>query len=473
MANEQIKSLSLSSLLAKESRLLKLASEAIPHSFNTCTYDEPGGYIRQAVYLCKTCTADDGTPGKGICAACSVSCHAEHEQLELFPKRNFRCDCPTAAIPVPCTLHKSIPGGSKEPPNTDNAYGQNFLGKFCRCGRDYDPTTETETMIQCLACEDWWHESCLHLKGRLVPKSAKSSPTKPRASSPPTAPTEPSSEAEIDGIYDEEMDDDDDEEDATLSLIPSSTYDALICGKCVSEIPVLHRWAGTPGARMIIKRRTSLPHVTPGKVDFGGWTVWGEKIETKDEGDIFDVKKRSSSPPSVDASEPPSKKMRTEAGPSVAKVSSCKAPPQDETAQIVLRGVDKRLEGSPSLYSSETSSEDEIIGEGDIFLSEGWRDRWCRCPDCLPLFDKYPYLLEEEETFTPPDDPDSNKSLEELGLRALQTLPRDKALDSIRAFNEMRDDLMNYLRPFAEQGKVVSSNDINEFFEMRKAARSA
>lgn len=29
-------------------------------------------------------------------------------------------------------------------------------------------------------------------------------------------------------------------------------------------------------------------------------------------------------------------------------------------------------------------------------------------------------------------------SLEELGMRALQSLPRDRALDGIRAFNEMR-----------------------------------
>lgn len=49
-----------------------------------------------------------------------------------------------------------------------------------------------------------------------------------------------------------------------------------------------------------------------------------------------------------------------------------------------------------------------------------------------------PYLLEEEETYEPPDDPDSGVSLEELGMRALQALPRDRAIDGIRAFNEMK-----------------------------------
>lgn len=69
------------------------------------------------------------------------------------------------------------------------------------------------------------------------------------------------------------------------------------------------------------------------------------------------------------------------------------------------------------------------------------------------LLDK-PYLLEEEETYEPPEDPESSTfsltyppsilsysidmSLEELGLRALQRLPRERAINGIHAFNEMR-----------------------------------
>lgn len=72
----------------------------------------------------------------------------DHEQVELFPKRNFQCDCPTSCLNNQCQLHKVV-----EPPNTHNAYSQNFSGKFCRCGRPYDATTEEETMVQCVACE--------------------------------------------------------------------------------------------------------------------------------------------------------------------------------------------------------------------------------------------------------------------------------------------------------------------------------
>lgn len=113
----------------------------------------------------------------------------------------------------------------------------------------------------------------------------------------------------------------------------------------------------------------------------------------------------------------------------------------------------------------------------------------------------YPYLLEEDDTFEPPADPDSSKlcfiifddinialsvipalSLEELGMRALSRIPRDKAIEGIHAFNELkyvigyldydielkafllRDDLLKFLRPFAKDGKVVNESDVKTFF---------
>lgn len=83
-------------------------------------------------------------------------------------------------------------------------------------------------------------------------------------------------------------------------------------------------------------------------------------------------------------------------------------------------------------------------------------------------------------------------SLEELGLRALERIPRDRAIDGIQAFVDLRsvfivaynphfhnpihfpgrDGLMQYLKPFAEQGKEVNESDIQAFFEARKQGKS-
>ena len=98
---------------------------------------EEGGPIKQAVYLCHTCASP-----RGVCSSCSITCHTDDEQVELFLKSHFRCDCPTSAVPHPCTLHKTTEGE-----NGANQYG------LCRCARPYDPKTERETMFQRLACE--------------------------------------------------------------------------------------------------------------------------------------------------------------------------------------------------------------------------------------------------------------------------------------------------------------------------------
>lgn len=79
---------------------------------------------------------------------------SEHDLVELFAKRAFRCDCGTLSLCrgkkgkeaqlAPCALR------SKElsfaPQNDENVYNKNFDGGFCRCerGKAYNPETEEE-----------------------------------------------------------------------------------------------------------------------------------------------------------------------------------------------------------------------------------------------------------------------------------------------------------------------------------------
>ncbi|KAI0055286.1 hypothetical protein BV25DRAFT_1873175 [Artomyces pyxidatus] len=393
----------LTEYLATQEDLVQEAALALPHQFSQCTYHL--GPIRQAVYLCITCAEP-----RGICSACSIACHTDHEQVELFPKRHFRCDCPTTSLAHQCTLHKTL-----ESENTSNTYGQNFRGAFCRCGRPYDASNERETMIQCLACEDWYHESCLNLRER--PSSREPTPE------PAVADDDARSDASSSGL--------------PPPLITADDYDALICASCVSSIPILKKWAGTEGVLMVIREEPETSwHTIGGRSD--------ESVEVTTEGEVPSGSKRRLSSP-ID--EPESKRPRMELGTS----TSCLAPTPNPVAQKIL--------GAPG-----------TLGKGDIFLTTDWRTRWCHCEACLADLQAYPFLMEEEETYEPPEDPDSQLSLEELGLRALERIPRERALDGIRAFNDMRDDLVQFLRPFAQEGKVVAEEDVRAFFDQRTEA---
>ncbi|KAJ7841062.1 hypothetical protein B0H14DRAFT_2512457 [Mycena olivaceomarginata] len=430
----------LAAYVASQDELVKEAGLALPHQFSQCTYAL--GPVRQAVYLCLTCPE-----ARGLCSACSIACHTDHDQIELFPKRDFRCDCPTAAIAHACTLHTQ-----NEPANAANHYGQNFQAKFCRCGRPYDAKTERETMIQCLACEDWFHESCCKLRTRPEPRPPTPEPDHREV---------PSEEQGVnaDGENPTPVDDDA-ASDASSSglpppLITSEDYDAFVCRACVAVIPTLRRLVGTPGAITVVRADINAP-----------WTRLGDGPSPADadadvivdsaEASASTGAKRTASPSPPDA--PAAKRARTESsGSSSAK--PCLAPPPEPRAQAAYTNT------APTDW-------DTALCTGDVFLTENFRARWCRCPSCLPSLEAHAYLLEEEETYEPPEDPDSGLSLEELGMRALERLPRERAIDGIIAFNAMRDNLRAYLRPFAEDGKVVGDADVQTFFEQLNKARA-
>lgn len=81
--------------------------------------------------------------------------------MELWTKRNFRCDCGNSKFgEFFCKLFPN-----KDVENVENSYNHNFKGTYCTCGRPYpDPDAEEQVeMIQCCVCEDWFHEEHIGL----------------------------------------------------------------------------------------------------------------------------------------------------------------------------------------------------------------------------------------------------------------------------------------------------------------------
>eukprot|EP00730_Choanoeca_flexa_P005454 TRINITY_DN11946_c0_g1_i10.p1 TRINITY_DN11946_c0_g1~~TRINITY_DN11946_c0_g1_i10.p1 ORF type:complete len:370 (+),score=43.22 TRINITY_DN11946_c0_g1_i10:1766-2875(+) len=118
-----------------------------------CSYDQ--GYVRrQPVHTCLTCAAANNMQTGYLCLGCAEHCHSGHEVVELWTKRNVRCDCGNSLYPDnPCTLTPN-----KEP-TSSNKYSQNTQGLFCSCHLPYphESIPEDVPMIQCIACEDWFH----------------------------------------------------------------------------------------------------------------------------------------------------------------------------------------------------------------------------------------------------------------------------------------------------------------------------
>lgn len=157
----------------------------------------------------------------------------------------------------------------------------------------------------------------------------------------------------------EELEDEDDDDP---SLLPGETYDTLICGHCALSIPTVRRWAGTPGVIAVVRDSQE-----------GEWHVTSET--SSDDETQPDVTESSSAGVKRSLHDPleneqPTKRARTT--PSDAALA-CLAPPINAAMSQVYISLEN------------ATTPEASFGAGDVFLTEGWRDRWCKCDEVLQL----------------------------------------------------------------------------------------
>lgn len=380
-------------LLGAQEALEAEARDTLPYRFDQCTYDL--GYIKQPLFACRTCLGD-----RAVCHACSISCHTSHELVELFNRRAYRCDCGTAAMGAGSCC--SISGRDDAEPNSLNRIDDNFRGIFCYCGRPYDPHTETDDMLQCLVCEDWLHAACVGL-----PHS-------------------------------------DDDDDPTKPLCQDD-FDQLVCWRCVQGSQdvrrVMTRYAGVEGTGVLLlaPEATVFGRVRSSDTDDDDeGTVKGD-----DEGEAVEASAETTTEPQSegkrkaadDAAEEPAAKRVKAAGTAATAGPSASGATEDGDAVPTGKAPDAQDPAScraPPVVPADASPLVKLERGGarpNVYLEEGFMDRWCRCREvsavharlprltadpklsqCLGMFTKLPFLLEEEEVFEPPEDPDARSS---------------------------------------------------------------
>ncbi|KAK4613251.1 hypothetical protein CLAFUW4_09514 [Fulvia fulva] len=455
------------------------AREALPYQFDTCT--KPLGPLRQSVYACLTCTPPPASPHQqftpaGVCYSCSISCHTEHNLVELFAKRDFECDCGTrkfANSGTPCSLRTNAATAAKggvtgETARAGNKYNQNFEGKFCGCGEEYDPEKEKGTMFQCIGLghvedggcgEDWWHPECLMgLPRRKIEENQEvktgsnggleTVKEETEDGAEPATNGEGANGAEAlttNGAHHQHSQ----EEEVPPGFPAEEDFDHLICYKCANAFPWIKQYAGTAGflpavpadgSAPDVKPLTAVPTTTPAVSEDS------KKRKAEDETEEFIVKKVKSDPESALTSTPAEYARRTLETP-------------------VLPSSKFKHETLPPMRE----------GSVTLFAREDFREYLCRCPDCFPRLAKHPQLLEEEETYEPPvSESDQNEgvgarsvgsgSLYERGEAALSQVDRVRAIEGITAYNNVKDKVKAFLAPFAESGQAVSAEDVKAYF---------
>ena len=396
------------------------------------------------MYACLTCTPDardDPAKRAGVCLACSYNCHEGHEMVELYTKRNFRCDCGTSKIlAVKCQLDPL-----KLDPNTDNLYNQNFSGVYCSCHRPYpDPEDPIDDeMIQCVICEDWYH--CRHLITKVPNMNAFSEMICGECmdkynfldsylglsvqaeqsvdnsmqdeslnvtggvddEDKKKKPIEQKKKSDAEAIEPEQVDDDDDDDDKKdESVEEEQVADEQLTdelNQCINDIIEINKTIGESSA---------------------------------DDDDTIDE-------------QPPAKRQKTSDNSSSAASSSaanCKKP--------MVRKI-KRAAGSATFWPHD------------------WRLNICNCSNCLPILkrNKLEYLLDQDDTVLCYQEKGMAKATEtdyDRGMKALSKMQHGQQIDVLMSYNKLKEKLSEFLNAFVISQQVVTEDDINRFFRMMK-----
>ncbi|CAN6662949.1 hypothetical protein TRVA0_034S01332 [Trichomonascus vanleenenianus] len=123
--------------------------------------------------------------------------------------------------------------------------------------------------------------------------------------------------------------------------------------------------------------------------------------------------------------------------------------------------------------SEASEKKQKCPDEYSVFLMDGYQEilQQNKDSEIISFAAKYPFLITEEKVYEPPPDDDAASSLLDGGAKALNRLPREKALDGMHAYELLKQRLTTFLRPFADEGKVVSEDDINQFFAQVKPSK--
>jgi E3 ubiquitin-protein ligase UBR7 len=181
--------------------------------------------------------------------------------------------------------------------------------------------------------------------------------------------------SEPDRFWDYEHEDEEQDPDVPPALIPASKYDALICGECVRTNQMLRKWAGQKGSMMVIRDRGA-----------GTWRILGGERQATDEvatsnaptDGVMAGQKRSRQVGETDDGalvEPPTKKLHIESS-NGNSATSCRIPSPNPIALAIFAELDRIASTGTALPDGKPPA---IESTGDIFLTQGWRERWCRC----------------------------------------------------------------------------------------------
>uniref|UniRef100_A0A493SSW9 Putative E3 ubiquitin-protein ligase UBR7 n=1 Tax=Anas platyrhynchos platyrhynchos TaxID=8840 RepID=A0A493SSW9_ANAPP len=124
----------------------------------------------------------------------------------------------------------------------------------------------------------------------------------------------------------------------------------------------------------------------------------------------------------------------------------------------------------PACKLKELQSKQFLKKDTATFWPSNWRSKLCTCADCLKMYSELevPFLTDEYDTVLAYENKgtsDQETDRRDPLMDTLNSMNRVQQVELICEYNDLKTELTDYLRRFADEGTVVKREDIQHFFE--------
>ncbi|XP_053109853.1 putative E3 ubiquitin-protein ligase UBR7 [Hemicordylus capensis] len=223
-----------------------------------------------------------------------------------------------------------------------------------------------------------------------------------------------------------------------LGAVPpdSGDFHEMVCQACMDRCPFLWAYAS----------QLAVPTVT--KVTLA--TEDGVVLNVEEN---EDVKKENGADHQVKTEE---EKLVQNNEPSTSSASTCKLPTAKNEASTC-----KLQELQAKQYLKKNTA---------TFWPHTWRSKLCTCRECVKMYSDLdiPFLTDECDTVLAYENKgtrDQEADRRDPLMDTLSSMDRVQQVELICEYNDLKTELKDYLRRFADEGTVVKREDIQQFFE--------
>ncbi|KAM6463320.1 putative E3 ubiquitin-protein ligase UBR7 [Liasis olivaceus] len=220
-----------------------------------------------------------------------------------------------------------------------------------------------------------------------------------------------------------------------LGVVPpdSGDFHEMVCQTCMDHCPFLWAYAS----------RLAVPTVT-------------KVIAAADNGAVVNVEETE-----VIKNENSVDQMKTEK--KIVQINEPSTSSGNESSESVKKEI-------LTCKLQELQAKQNLKQSTATFWPHNWRNKLCTCKECMKMYSdmEVPFLTDECDTVLAYENKGTNDQEADRRdplMDTLSSMNRVQQVELICEYNDLKTELTDYLRRFADEGTVVKREDIQQFFE--------